>query len=273
MANYKLVVDKGPQEGKSYPLASRVITVGRDPMVDIVIGDPEISRQHARFMREETGYTVQDLGSTNGTFVDGERLRGEAVALSPGQVISMGSNVRLFYEEDSEPMATVISPEAEIELPRREEAAPERRVSVYDSGAPAESDFDNVTAVKFPLAEEPEELPSFDDVEEEPGARETYQEKDYEAEDDALPSFEEPTPVYSPEPAGVGPPPPPLGAPPPPKNNRNRNIIIAAAVLLLLLCCCCLFLWAAWTYGDAFLNELQQLERFSHFLGTVPLGR
>ena len=95
---YQLVVRKGPTVGEIIPLDLPIITLGRDPVADAVINDPEISRQHTRFTRSPNGFTVQDLGSTNGTFVNGERIGGEPVELQPNQTISMGSGVTLVYE-------------------------------------------------------------------------------------------------------------------------------------------------------------------------------
>lgn len=89
------------------------MTIGRDPLADIVIDDPEISRQHARLTLTDSGYQVQDLGSTNGTYVDGKRLAGETVALRNGQLLMTGSNVTMAYEVIStaaDPMATMVAP-------------------------------------------------------------------------------------------------------------------------------------------------------------------
>ena len=119
---YRLSVRRGPEEGKTFPLTSTSTTVGRDPMAEIVLSDPEVSRQHARFTRTEEGYQLQDLGSTNGTFIDGRRLTGEAVGLKPGAVITMGSNVTLVYEATSDPMATVISADPGFDFGELDEA-------------------------------------------------------------------------------------------------------------------------------------------------------
>lgn len=53
-----------------------ILTVGRDPANDIVIEHPLASRRHARFERDENGYLIRDLDSTNGTYVNGERIEG-----------------------------------------------------------------------------------------------------------------------------------------------------------------------------------------------------
>lgn len=95
---YQLVVRKGPTVGEIIPLDLPIMTLGRDPVADAVINDPEISRQHTRLIRTPNGFSIQDLGSTNGTFVNGERIGGEPVDLEPNQTISMGSGVTLIYE-------------------------------------------------------------------------------------------------------------------------------------------------------------------------------
>lgn len=95
---YQLVVRKGPIVGELFLLDLPVMTIGRDPISDIVLNDPEVSRQHARLNRVEDGFAVQDLGSTNGTFIDGERIGGEPVLLQPGQKLDLGSGVSLVFE-------------------------------------------------------------------------------------------------------------------------------------------------------------------------------
>ncbi len=95
---YQLVIRKGPAAGQVIALDLPVMTIGRDPVSDIVLNDPEVSRQHARLTLAEDGYTIHDLGSTNGTFIDGGRIGGEPVVLQPGQKISLGSGVAMIYE-------------------------------------------------------------------------------------------------------------------------------------------------------------------------------
>lgn len=53
-----------------------VLTIGRDGSNDIIIDHPLASRRHARLEHDESGYLVRDLDSTNGTYVDGERVAG-----------------------------------------------------------------------------------------------------------------------------------------------------------------------------------------------------
>lgn len=118
---YQLVVRKGPTVGQVILLDLPVMTIGRDPISDVVLNDPEVSRQHVRLTLTEDGYTVQDLGSTNGTFVDGDRISGEPVALQPGQKVSLGSGVDLVYETGESPKMTLV---ADLALSEEPEVSP-----------------------------------------------------------------------------------------------------------------------------------------------------
>lgn len=94
---FRLVVRRGPQPNQTYDLNKDIITIGRDITNDIVINDPEVSRHHMRFTRGAGGFTLEDLGSTNSTFVNGQRLTG-AKPLANGDMIGLGETVTLGYE-------------------------------------------------------------------------------------------------------------------------------------------------------------------------------
>jgi len=65
--------------------------VGRDPGCDIVIPDPYVSRRHARILYKDNKWYIEDLGSRNGTYVDGEDIRSKgAVELKMGISIVVG---------------------------------------------------------------------------------------------------------------------------------------------------------------------------------------
>ena len=109
---YHLVVRKGPRPGQIFPLSLDSSVIGRDPMADIIINDAEISRHHARLTSIDDGYEIQDMGSTNGSFVEGERLGGEPVLLKPGQTVALGTNVVLVYQQtdpENDPLSTVVA--------------------------------------------------------------------------------------------------------------------------------------------------------------------
>jgi predicted component of type VI protein secretion system len=106
---YQLVMHKGPNPGKIFELVQEEITIGRDIGNRIVINDPEVSRKHTRLTLQSGGYVVEDLGSTNGTFVNGQRLIGPH-ALRPGETIMLGEKISLEYEVlGFDPNATLVS--------------------------------------------------------------------------------------------------------------------------------------------------------------------
>jgi hypothetical protein len=96
-SSFRLIVRRGPQPNQIYELSKGIVTLGRDITNDIVINDPEVSRHHCRLTKGGGGYTIEDLGSTNGTFVNGQRLSG-AHQLSHGDMLGMGETVTLAYE-------------------------------------------------------------------------------------------------------------------------------------------------------------------------------
>jgi hypothetical protein len=70
----RLVVIEGPLEGAEIPLEGAQITLGRAPDSTIVIDDDYASSRHARIYESEGAWVVEDLGSTNGTWIDRTRL-------------------------------------------------------------------------------------------------------------------------------------------------------------------------------------------------------
>ena len=106
---YQLVMHKGPNPGKIFELVQDELTIGRDITNRIVINDAEISRKHARLTLQSGAYVIEDLGSTNGTFVDSQRLIGPHM-LRPGETIMLGEKITLEYEVlGFDPNATLVS--------------------------------------------------------------------------------------------------------------------------------------------------------------------
>ncbi len=109
---YQLVMSAGPNPGKIFPLEKNEIFLGRDLTNDIVVNDAEISRRHARLVRQDSGYVIEDLGSTNGTHVNGQRIS-TPYALRGGETITLGEHVSLAYEAKSyDPDATIAASQA-----------------------------------------------------------------------------------------------------------------------------------------------------------------
>jgi pSer/pThr/pTyr-binding forkhead associated (FHA) protein len=108
MAQFRFVMRSGPTIGKVYPLEADEISIGRDATNTVAINDAEVSRRHARMELRGTAYVLQDLGSTNGTFVNGTRVSGMQV-LNPGDTVSFGEGIVLAYESVMDMNATVLS--------------------------------------------------------------------------------------------------------------------------------------------------------------------
>jgi hypothetical protein len=76
----------------------KVITVGRNPQNDVVVQDPSVGRRHLQIVQHDDGhFSVVDLNSTNGTYINGRRIMGEA-PLRPGDAIQIG-RARLQWEQ------------------------------------------------------------------------------------------------------------------------------------------------------------------------------
>ncbi len=83
-----LVVRRGPNSGSRFLLDRDVTTAGRHPDSDIFLDDVTVSRRHAEFHRDGGTFTVRDVGSLNGTYVNRERV--EAATLSNGDEVQVG---------------------------------------------------------------------------------------------------------------------------------------------------------------------------------------
>ncbi len=86
--HYGLVVERGPSAGLAYVLGEGVTTAGRSGEVDIFLGDVTVSREHVRFLVDQEGLAMEDLGSTNGTYVNGERR--DRTRLEAGDEVIIG---------------------------------------------------------------------------------------------------------------------------------------------------------------------------------------
>jgi hypothetical protein len=97
----QLIVERGPISETQYTLDRPLLKVGRSSNNNLVINDPEISREHARIIFYNNGYAVEDLNSTNGTYVNGNPTEG-VTPLAHGDRIEFGdtATVRFVHHDD-----------------------------------------------------------------------------------------------------------------------------------------------------------------------------
>ena len=146
-SQFQLIMRSGPTPGAAFTLEGDQLTIGRDATNDIVINDAEVSRRHARLTFQGGKYVLEDLGSTNGTFVNGQRLAGPRV-LKAGEVVSFGEQIILVFEVvNVDAGATVVSPRAAAVPSSSRPAMPPPPPPVEYAGS--------VPASPTPLAAEP----------------------------------------------------------------------------------------------------------------------
>ncbi len=117
----------GELKGRRLPIKVPVANIGRGDYNDVVIADPSVSTMHAKLQRRDAVWVLTDLGSTNGTFVEGERLTGEA-PLGPGTTLKFGDVSALFEPLDESVPApkasnTRMMPRVEVDAHRSAPAA------------------------------------------------------------------------------------------------------------------------------------------------------
>ena len=88
MATYVLEILDGDRAGETLPVADRTLRIGRKPSNDLVLADEKTSGVHAEVVLEGDRHVLRDLGSTNGTFLDGKRVT--EIVLTPGDVVTIG---------------------------------------------------------------------------------------------------------------------------------------------------------------------------------------
>jgi pSer/pThr/pTyr-binding forkhead associated (FHA) protein len=89
-----LVVQRGPGAGNRFLLDQDVVTAGRHPESEIFLDDITVSRRHVEFRRTSDGFTVSDVGSLNGTYVNRDRI--DEAVLANGDEVQIGK-FRLVY--------------------------------------------------------------------------------------------------------------------------------------------------------------------------------
>jgi pSer/pThr/pTyr-binding forkhead associated (FHA) protein len=100
-----LIVRRGPNTGARFLLDADITTAGRHPDADIFLDDVTVSRRHSEFLRHGRNFTVKDLGSLNGTYLDGSRV--DEARLDEGAEVQVGKFRLTFYaaHEDAQLLA------------------------------------------------------------------------------------------------------------------------------------------------------------------------
>lgn len=92
-----LVVKRGPNAGSRFALLDGTTTIGRHPESDIFLDDVTVSRRHAEIINHGSTFTVRDVGSLNGTYLDRERI--ETADLHSGDELQIGKFRLVFLYE------------------------------------------------------------------------------------------------------------------------------------------------------------------------------
>ncbi len=113
----RLVIESGPHQGDEYIIRKQTTLIGRNETCDLVVDDSQVSRRHCQILWDGVYCTLEDLGSTNGTFINGQRLQA-AYALRPGDKVQVANVIFQF----ADPQATLVGhkwPKLKIERPTR----------------------------------------------------------------------------------------------------------------------------------------------------------
>ena len=93
------LVTGGALKGQRLQIKTPIVNIGRADYNDLVLGDPSVSTAHAKLQRREGVWVLVDLDSTNGTFVDGERVKSET-PIAPGASVRFGEVPLVFEPTD-----------------------------------------------------------------------------------------------------------------------------------------------------------------------------
>ena len=92
-----LWVRGGSNDGATISLREGTTVLGRDPNNHVVVDEPGVSRQHAGIRGDRQGHWIEDLGSRNGTFVNGAQIEGEGRRLRNMDRIELGGNTSVHW--------------------------------------------------------------------------------------------------------------------------------------------------------------------------------
>jgi signal transduction histidine kinase len=96
----RLICVAGNDLGRSFRLVRMPVLIGRGSSADVALRSPDVSRQHARITGTGIEFFVEDLGSQNGTFINGALIEGEKVQIRVGDRVQIGSTIFIFAHQD-----------------------------------------------------------------------------------------------------------------------------------------------------------------------------
>src|SRR5437868_2934730 len=100
-----LVFLAGPIAGRRYKLGDGEYVIGRRSDCQIFVPDMRVSRQHARLWKDGDGWTLEDLGSNNGTYVNGTRLQGSTGLRHADEIMIANNKIRVEAQDELFPQA------------------------------------------------------------------------------------------------------------------------------------------------------------------------
>ena len=106
-----LNVVEGPLAGQTFEINATGLCIGREPTNEIVVTDAGVSRQHARILLHNGMIWVQDVGSRNGVFVNGNRVP-DHKQVKPGDKVTVGINIFVLAMQERIPTRPSLSPAA-----------------------------------------------------------------------------------------------------------------------------------------------------------------
>lgn len=104
ISNPVLSIIKGPQTGNTFQIDGAETTIGRDPANTIFLNDMTVSRAHAKILRDGANVVIEDLGSLNGTWVDGAIVN--SAPLHDGSSVQIGTFTLVYHESQPECIET-----------------------------------------------------------------------------------------------------------------------------------------------------------------------
>ncbi|MDP2965005.1 MAG: FHA domain-containing protein [Pelolinea sp.] len=138
----KLIIRSGVLAGNEKNLNSDLLRIGRDPANDFIVDDIEVSRNHAKITCIDDIYKIEDLNSTNGTFINGRQIN-QPEKLKDGDLISLGENNVLEFSSKKE--------SAKVELAANpEQQAEKKELKGFFSRKKGESDFKSLEIERAP---------------------------------------------------------------------------------------------------------------------------